>query len=52
LRISATVMGYAMVPVAYGALRRQEPDLPRLFKLPAGEALAPAAFIVANLVIY
>jgi amino acid transporter len=50
--ISATVMGCAMVPVAFGALRRQEPDLPRPFKLPAGEVLAPIAFIVANLVIY
>lgn len=49
---SATVMGYATVPLALGALRRQEPDLPRPFKLPAGEVLAPLAFIVANLVIY
>jgi amino acid transporter len=45
-------MGYAMVPVAFGALRRQEPDLPRPFKLPGGEVLAPTAFIVANLIIY
>jgi hypothetical protein len=28
-------MGYAMVPLAFGALRRQEPDHPRPFKLPA-----------------
>jgi amino acid transporter len=33
-------------------MRRQEPDHPRPFKLPAGEVLAPIAFIVANLVIY
>jgi amino acid transporter len=45
-------MGYAMVPLAFGAMRRQEPDHPRPFKLPAGEVLAPIAFIVANLVIY
>lgn len=50
--ISATVMGYAMIPLAFGALRRQEPDARRPFKLPAGEVLAPIAFIVANLVIY
>ena len=50
--ISATVIGYAAVPLALGALRRQEPDHPRPFKLPAGEVLAPLAFIVANLVIY
>jgi amino acid transporter len=45
-------MGYATVPLAFGAMRRQEPDHPRPFKLPAGEVLAPIAFIVANLVIY
>ena len=50
--ISATVIGYAAVPLAFGALRRQEPDHPRPFKLAAGEVLAPIAFIVANLVIY
>ena len=50
--ISATVMGYAMVPLAFGALRRQEPDRRRPFKLPAGGVLAPVAFVVANLVIY
>jgi amino acid transporter len=49
---SATVIGYAAVPLAFGAMRRQEPDHPRPFKLPAGEVLAPLAFIVANLVIY
>ena len=50
--IAATVFGYAAVPLAFGALRRQEPDHPRPFKLAAGEVLAPLAFIVANLVIY
>src|SRR5215203_3436408 len=50
--ISATVIGYAAVPLALGAMRRQEPDHPRPFKLPAGEVLAVIAFIVANLVIY
>jgi amino acid transporter len=50
--ISATVIGYAAVPLALGALRRQEPDHPRPFKLPAGEVMAVASFIVANLVIY
>ena len=50
--VSAAVMGYAMVPLAFGAMRRQEPDHPRPFKLPAGEVLAPIAFFVANLVIY
>jgi amino acid transporter len=50
--ISATVMGYATVPLALGTLRRQEPDHPRPFRLPAGEVFAVAAFVVANLIIY
>jgi amino acid transporter len=50
--IGATVIGYAAVPLAFGALRRQEPDHPRPFRLPAGEVLAVFSFIVANLVIY
>src|SRR5215212_7354671 len=50
--VSATVMGYAAVPLALGAMRRQEPDHPRPFKLPAGELFAVGSFIIANLVIY
>ena len=50
--IAATVIGYAAVPLAFGAMRRQEPDHPRPFKLPGGEVMAIIAFIVANLVIY
>lgn len=49
---SATVMGYATAPLAFGALRRQEPDLERPFRLPGGAILAPLAFIIANLIIY
>jgi amino acid transporter len=45
---SATVLAYAMVPLALGALRREEPDLPRPFRLPLAGVLAPASFIVAN----
>jgi amino acid transporter len=36
------------VPLALGALRRQEPDRPRPYRLPAGSVMAPLAFIVAN----
>ena len=50
--ISATVIGYAAVPLALGAMRLQEPDHPRPFKLPAAGVMSPVAFIVANLVIY
>ncbi len=49
---SATVLAYAMAPLALGALRRQDPDRERPFKLPAGEVLAPAGFVVANLIVY
>jgi amino acid transporter len=50
--VSAAVLGYAAVPLAFGAMRLQVPDHPRPFKLPAGQIMAPLAFIVANLVIY
>jgi amino acid transporter len=45
---SATVLAYGTAPLALGALRRQEPDRPRPFRLPAGPVLAPVGFIVAN----
>jgi amino acid transporter len=45
---SATVLAYGTAPLALGALRRQEPDRPRPFRLPLGGVLAPVGFIVAN----
>jgi amino acid transporter len=45
---SATVLAYGIVPLALGALRKQEPDRPRPYRLPAGSVTAPVAFIVAN----
>jgi amino acid transporter len=48
---SASVLMYAGAPVALGALRRQKPGLPRTFRLPAGEILAPLAFVGANWII-
>ncbi len=48
---SATVIAYAMAPLAMGALRRQEPDRERPYKLWAGSLLAPVGFIVANEII-
>jgi amino acid transporter len=48
---SATVIAYAMAPLAMGALRFQEPDRPRPFKLWGGTVLAPLGFIVANEII-
>jgi len=45
---SATVLAYGTAPLAMGALRKQEPDRDRPFKLPFGGLLATVAFIVAN----
>jgi amino acid transporter len=45
---SATVLAYGTAPLAMGALRKQEPDRERPFRLPAGGFLAAVAFIVAN----
>ncbi len=48
---SASVFMYAGAPVALGALRRQKPDLPRTYRLPAAEVLAPLSFAGAGWVI-
>src|SRR5213078_4958082 len=45
---AAAVLTYAMVPLALGALRRQDPARPRPFRLPAASLLAPGAFVVAS----
>jgi amino acid transporter len=44
----AAVIAYAMVPLSLGALRRQDPDRARPFRLPAASLVAPAAFVVAG----
>jgi len=49
---SATVLMYAMAPLALAALRRQDPDRPRGYRLPAAGVLSPLAFIAANIVVY
>jgi amino acid transporter len=48
---SASVFMYAGAPVALGAMRRQKPDLPRSYRLPAAGILAPLAFAGAGWVI-
>jgi amino acid transporter len=45
---SATVLSYAMVPVSLGALRRQDADRPRPFRLPFAEVLSPLGFVAAG----
>jgi amino acid transporter len=45
---SATVLAYALAPLALGALRLQDPARDRPLRLPAGTVLAPLGFVVAN----
>jgi amino acid transporter len=49
---SATVIMYAMAPLALAGLRRQDPDRPRAYRLPYANVLCPIAFIAANIVVY
>jgi amino acid transporter len=49
---SATVLSYGLQPISLTALRRQAPDLARPYRLQFAEIIAPAAFIIANLIIY
>jgi len=44
----ATVLAYGMAPLALGALRRQDPDRDRPYRLPMAGILAPLGFVVAN----
>jgi amino acid transporter len=49
---SASVLMYAAAPLALAALRRQKPELPRVYRLPFAELLAPLAFVFATWIIY
>jgi amino acid transporter len=49
---SASVLMYAAAPLSLGALRRQKPDLPRVYRLPIAGVLAPLAFVCATWIIY
>ncbi|MBY8883317.1 APC family permease [Streptomyces sp. PTM05] len=49
---SASVLMYAGAPLAFGCLRKQDPDRPRPYRLPGGMFWSPVAFVVANLIIY
>jgi amino acid transporter len=49
---SASVMMYAGAPLALGALRRQKPDLPRPYRLPAAHIMAPLSFVLATWIVY
>ncbi len=49
---AATVLMYAMAPLALAGLRRSDPDRPRAYKLPAAGVLCPLSFIFANCIVY
>jgi amino acid transporter len=49
---SATVIMYAFAPLSLAGLRRQDPDRPRGYRLPAAAVLCPLAFVCANWIIY
>jgi amino acid transporter len=48
----ASVLMYAGAPLSLGAFRGQVPDANRPYRMPAAGVLAPAAFVVAGLLIY
>jgi amino acid transporter len=50
--VGASVLMYAGAPLSVGAFRRQVPDANRPYRMPAASVLAPAAFVVADLLIY
>jgi amino acid transporter len=48
---TASVLMYAGAPLALGVFRRHLPNADRPFRLPAGEVIAPLAFVVSGLLI-
>ena len=49
---SASVLMYSAAPLALAALRKQKPDLERVYGLPWAPVLAPLAFVCASWIIY
>jgi amino acid transporter len=49
---SASVLMYAAAPLALAALRKQKPELPRVYRLPWASVLAPLSFVCATWIIY
>jgi amino acid transporter len=48
----ASVLMYAGAPLSLGAFRGQVPDAARPYRMPWASVLAPAAFVIADLLIY
>ena len=49
---AASVLMYAGAPLSLAALRLSKPELPRAYRLPAANVLAPVSFIGANWIVY
>ncbi len=49
---SATVMSFASGPLVLAALRRQDPDRERPFRLPGGHLVPVLAFWASNMIVY
>jgi amino acid transporter len=49
---SATVLMYAFAPLSLAGLRKQDPDRPRAYRLPAAKVLCPLSFVLANCIVY
>lgn len=49
---SATVISFGTGPLAMAALRREEPDRPRPFRLPGGDIIPFLGFYAANMIVY
>src|SRR5215471_1572298 len=50
--VGASVLMYAGAPLSVGAFRSQVPDANRPYRMPWASFLAPASFVVADLLIY
>jgi len=50
--VGASVLMYAGAPLSVGAFRRQVPEANRPYRMPVAGFLAPAAFVIADLLIY
>jgi amino acid transporter len=49
---AASLLMYAGAPLSLSAFRGQVPEANRPYRMPAAKVLSPAAFIIANLLIY
>jgi amino acid transporter len=49
---SATVMSFASGPLVLAAMRRQQPDRERPFRLPGGHVIPVLAFWASNMIVY